>query len=172
MSLIHFNKVLHRYVIYLQEYESDFDSSAQSSTLRNTPTSRLSSLRTSPTTRSLSQRTSPTACSSSQRTSPTNRSSPLSSSPISRSSSLRSSQTKSITLPYGSTHHCFTRSHRDFFSSVRTESSASSFNPGEKYQRSSFPNLIASLGNSFNQRQKQQQNVNALFFFFFCKKFY
>ncbi|VDI48575.1 Hypothetical predicted protein [Mytilus galloprovincialis] len=70
-------------------------------------------------------------------------------------STSRTSPTKSITLPYGSSHHCFTRSYG--FYSARTPSSAASENPGKKYLKSSFPDLIETLKSHTKPKQKRSQ---------------
>ncbi|XP_076090365.1 uncharacterized protein LOC143062587 [Mytilus galloprovincialis] len=69
-------------------------------------------------------------------------------------STSRTSPTKSITLPYGSSHHCFTRSYG--FYSARTPSSAASENPGKKYLKSSFPDLIETLKSHTKPKQKRE----------------
>lgn len=67
-------------------------------------------------------------------------------------STARTSPTKSVTLPYSSPHRCFTQSYGAFYSTIKTPSSTKSENPGEKYLKSSFPNLVEQLGRLHKHR--------------------
>lgn len=73
-------------------------------------------------------------------------------------STARTSPTKSVTLPYSSPHRCFTQSYGAFYSTIKTPSSTRSENPGEKYLKSSFPNLVEQLGRLHKHRPSKVTN--------------